>query len=179
MCGPLTSIVFQRNTSKWDIFQYHLLRLLSYVSLTIVLTIIGSVALKNMMWNRLSSFALWLMIAFVLLQIVYQFIGKKLKHLFPRLISKRFFPAMLGAVTGLLPCGLLIPAYIGASSMPNKTMAVLAITFFFSGTVPTLLMSQSILYQVKKKIPTALQPWINVSLGIIFLLMQAWFTSKH
>ncbi|MCC7459950.1 MAG: sulfite exporter TauE/SafE family protein, partial [Proteobacteria bacterium] len=47
MCGPLTCMVFQRNTSKWDIFQYHAFRLLSYTSFTIILAIIGSVALKN------------------------------------------------------------------------------------------------------------------------------------
>ncbi|MCC7460592.1 MAG: sulfite exporter TauE/SafE family protein [Proteobacteria bacterium] len=131
------------------------------------------------MWNRFSNFAFWFLIAFVLVQIVSQFIGKKLKQMFPKLISSKFFPAGLGAVTGLIPCGLLIPAYIGASSMPSKSMSVLAIFFFFAGTLPALLMSQSILQQVKKKVPTMLQPWLNSGLGIAFLLVQVWMTSKH
>jgi sulfite exporter TauE/SafE len=179
MCGPLTCFLFKKDTSKWAIFQYQFFRLLSYSSVALILSIIGEVALKNMSWNRFSSFVLWALIAVVILQLVYQFIGKKLQTSFPQLISSKWLAVGLGAITGLLPCGLLIPAYIGASSMESKPMVLLAITLFFAGTLPAMLMSQSILQQLKKRLPTMLQPWLNSGLGIIFLLVQVWMLSKH
>lgn len=179
MCGPLTCMVFQQNTSRWAVFQYHAFRLLSYVCFTLMLFVIGSIALKTMTWDRFSKFILWFLIAFVWVHIISQFVGRKIKQTFPRFFSYQYFPALLGSVTGLFPCGLLIPAYIGASSMPSKSMSSLAIFFFFAGTLPALLISQSILQQVKKKVPIMLQPWLNSGLGVIFLLAQVWMLSKH
>jgi sulfite exporter TauE/SafE len=63
--------------------------------------------------------------------------------------------------------------------MESKPMVLLAITLFFAGTLPAMLMSQSILQQLKKRLPTMLQPWLNSGLGIIFLLVQVWMLSKH
>lgn len=82
-------------------------------------------------------------------------------------------------MTGMLPCGLLIPAYIGASSMSGKMNVAISIALFFAGTLPALLMSKSILSMIRKKLPQSAQTWINPSLAIIFLLVQVWMFASH
>ena len=124
------------------------------------------------MWDRFSDFVLWVAIAFVSLQLIKHFAAKKVQKLFPKITCSKNFPIGMGLITGLLPCGLLIPAYIGAASMPSRWMAMSAIFFFFAGTLPALLMSQTLIQQVKQKLPANIYPWINSGLGIIFLIVQ-------
>jgi sulfite exporter TauE/SafE len=178
MCGPITCMFMGKSQSKMSVFMYHFSRLLSYSLVVFILTIIGSLTVKNMIWNRFSDFILWALIAFASLQVIKHFAGKKISNLFPSMRSSKAFPAIIGSVTGLLPCGLLIPAYIGASSMPSKTLSILAIFYFFAGTLPALLMSQTIIHKVKKTIPDSFQSWVNPGLGIIFLLVQIWMITK-
>lgn len=172
MCGPLTCMLFEKENAKRSIFIYHFSRLLSYSAVVFMLTIIGSLTIKNMIWDRFSYFVFWALIAFVCLQLFKHLAANKIKDAFPKIISSKKFPVSMGMITGLLPCGLLIPAYIGASSMPSKTLAITAIFIFFAGTIPALLMSQTLLQQVKKNVSPAFHPWINSGLGILFLLVQ-------
>jgi sulfite exporter TauE/SafE len=131
-----------------------------------------------MTWSRFSSFVLWALVVIVILQLFYQLLGQKIKFLVPKLMSSKWLPMGLGLITGLLPCGLLIPAYIGASSMPGKSMVFLSMFFFFAGTLPAMLMSKSLLEILKKRLPSSLQSWVNPSLAAIFLLAQIWMMTR-
>ena len=172
MCGPLTCMFFEKENAKKSIFIYHFSRLLSYLLIVFTLTIIGALTVKNMMWNRFSDFILWVTIAFVSLQLIKFIVSKKIKTVFPKITCSKNFPLGMGLITGLLPCGLLIPAYIGAASLPSRGMALVAVFFFFAGTLPALLMSQTLIHQVKRKLPAAVYPWFNTGLGVIFLVVQ-------
>ncbi|MEZ4845788.1 MAG: sulfite exporter TauE/SafE family protein [Bdellovibrionota bacterium] len=172
MCGPLTCMIFKNQNAKKSIFFYHFSRLISYSTVVLALVMIGSFTIKNMMWNRLSDLLLWAIIAFVALQVIKYLVAPQIQTVFTKLADTRLFPIGIGLITGLLPCGLLIPAYIGASSMSSKAMSLVAIFLFFMGTLPALLMSQTLIQKLKQKLPRSLYPWINPSLGVIFLVIQ-------
>jgi len=165
-------MIFKKENTKVSLFSYHLSRLLSYSAVVLTLTIIGSLTIKNMIWDRFSGFLLWIVISLVSLQIIKSLFALRIQALTSRLADSRFFPVGMGLVTGLLPCGLLIPAYVGASSMPSKTAALFAIFLFFLGTVPALVASQSLIQRLKSKLPISIYRWINPSLGLVFIVVQ-------
>lgn len=178
MCGPLTCLFLKGGNSTLSTFQYHSSRLLSYSVVVLALSILGEQTLKNMTWNRFSTFVLWALIVAVIFQLFYKFMGQRVQSLVTKISSAKWLPIGLGSITGLLPCGLLIPAYIGASSMHGKEMVFLSIFFFFAGTLPAMLMGKSLLTLIRKLLPLSLHKWLNPSLTVIFLLFQIWMIKK-
>jgi sulfite exporter TauE/SafE len=65
-----------------------------------------------------------------------------LPFLNPTVQSNKAF--LLGLGTGLLPCMTLSPAYIAAASANSPLLAVIAITGFFVGTLPSFVLARSI-----------------------------------
>lgn len=174
MCGPLSCLLLDRKDAKFQMLKYHGCRLLSYTIIAFLLAIVGVRVQENMTWSRFSNFVLWSILVFVILQFFYYFGSEHLRHFSMKMASQRSFPYALGLMSGILPCGLLVPAYIGSSSMPSMSLSLAAIGLFFVGTLPAMVTSQTFVQQLRKKLPLYLQPWINIMLSIVFLLVQFW-----
>ena len=178
MCGPLTCFVFKHKNRNWAIFQYQASRLFSYTVISLSISLLGNFTTQNLNWIRLSKFLLASVIALVLFQLSQRYMGKKIQSKLVKMSSSTLFPSIMGLMTGLFPCGLLIPAYIGAASYESKTFVIGAIALFFMGTLPALLTSQSLIHQIKRRLPSNIQPWFQTGLGVVFLLVQAWWISQ-
>ena len=188
MCGPIALALPLNRTNSATIlsgnFFYHLGRLLTYLSLGVIfgflglgLIIIGiqqslSIAVGlimiisvlkpyvNSKALNFSSYNLWL-------GRVKGAMGKKFK----RTSNKNLF--VIGALNGLLPCGLVYMAITGSVAMANPVYSGLFMLAFGVGTMPLMLSVGVYGHQVQKKFTSSLKRFIPVFIiliGTIFIL---------
>ncbi len=153
MCGPLVFALHKRGNGAGKIV-YHLGRILAYAALGMVLGLLGFAA-QLAGWQSTFSVILGalLLISVVLPLLlprlaVYSpankigsWLSSKLNRWMAWAINVKgpFKQFYLGAINGLLPCGMVYVAIAGALSMANYAQGSLYMILFGLGTWPVLL----------------------------------------
>lgn len=147
MCGPLVLLVAKSRRSSCDSVAYHAGRIATYAGIGILFGTLGhSLALAG--WQRgLSIFAgvailagLFLSSTAALKTPVVKLVTR-LKSTFGHLLQQRSLTAQfgLGAINGLLPCGLVYVAAAGAAATGHPLAGAGYMAVFGLGTLPMLL----------------------------------------
>ena len=147
MCGPLILLVTKVRLRPADAFAYHVGRITTYAAIGILFGALGrSLALAG--WQRgLSIFAglailagLFLTSAAALKTPMVKLVAR-LKSTFGHLLQHQSLVAQfgLGAINGLLPCGLVYVAAAGAAATGNPLAGAGYMAVFGLGTLPMLL----------------------------------------
>ena len=179
MCGPLSLILYQ-NQNKSEILGistiYNLSRSFSYFTIGILLGFLG----RGLDLFFFRGFTFFLGIFFL---VVFS-----LGSIFPKFqlhISYSFFPKffrnaksqygkafLLGSFTGLIPCGLLYPAYSLAILAKTPLESGLAMLSFSLGTYPALFLVSTLYQKFSTRIQSSsLRILIAVSLLSISLAL--------
>lgn len=151
MCGPIVWIVQSKSENSWKTnLVYNLGRTISYT------TIGGILGFFGWSMNRffLADLAFWTGIVLLVLvalnyffpKIFYFKLGNYQSKYFSSFIKKvsqiqnpNFLAFSFGLISGLLPCGLLYPAYGLALLSSSFSMGSLVMFTFSLGTYPTML----------------------------------------
>jgi len=189
MCGPIAFVLPLDRSSKtkmlFQTFLYHFGRLLTYASIGLVFGLIGKGLYLAGFQQRLSILMGAIMILTVIIPIqifnrfqitkpLYKSIGKIKQQLglyLNKKSNKSIF--LIGFFNGLLPCGLVYMALIGAIATSNAIQGSLYMFLFGLGTVP--MMSVAVLagnflkVSVRNKIQKAI-PVFVVIIGLLFIL---------
>lgn len=185
MCGPLVLAMPTGNTSRWLQFanslRYHLGRVLVYGVFGLLIGLIGhsfggqgwqrgltlltgtllvGAGIFMIMGNRAQSGFRWQQRALASLA---RWIGYWLHRPGGHLI--------VGALNGLLPCGMVYMALAAALSSESVAGAGLFMVLFGLGTWPALLLVSIAGHTVKKSLRINMTTW----LPIICLVMGGWF----
>ncbi len=147
MCGPLVLLVAKTRRGPGHSLAYHAGRITTYAGIGFLFGALGH-SLAWAGWQRgLSIFAgvailagLFLSSAAMLKTPVVQLVTQ-LKSNFSRLLERSGLTAQfgLGAINGLLPCGLVYAAAAGAAATGNPLAGAGYMTVFGLGTLPMLL----------------------------------------
>ena len=189
MCGPIAFVLPVNRTNKilmlWQIFLYHLGRLITYALIGILFGMIGRGLYLAGFQQRLSILIGIIMIISVLIPVnymnrykitqpLYRFIGKIKQQLglyLRKSSSKALF--LIGFFNGFLPCGLVYMAVFGAISMGNTLDGGIYMFLFGLGTV--LMMSGAVLLgnfinlSIRNKIQKLI-PIFVIVIGLLFIL---------
>ncbi|AFM03103.1 hypothetical protein Fleli_0639 [Bernardetia litoralis DSM 6794] len=189
MCAPLTFAFMQGEKFAQKLFFYQLGRILTYTLLGVGVGFIGQ-ALFFSNWQSYAAFLLGgtLVLAglfsFNLDRITNQFsilkwISQKItplmgKFLFDNKPYKLFFAGLLN---GLLPCGLVYFALLGAVATGTSLEGGIFMTGFGLGTLPLLLTSLFVSKNVSKKINTKniIFQKLKLIYPYAFIIMGIWF----
>lgn len=190
MCGPLAGLSIQLHSQKHKGNSlYQLGRLLSYLFFGFLLATIGHGA------NSLDLFRSNLKIAPLLGLLFFVFIGirlfqtefskEKLKeskflsgvnqalgNLTQKLYKSKnpsLVSLILGLLSGILPCGVLYPAYALAFSMANYWISLAVMFSFFLGTLPLLYGSGFGLQTIQRQINPKFLPLVGVLVLLVAL----------
>ncbi len=183
MCGPLVGLSVQLHAKKHSgNLIYQLGRLLSYLLFGLALATLGHGA------NSLSGFQNQFQLAPILGMILFLVFGV---NLFRSEFSKttptknRFLTRMnavlgnlttalyksknpalisfgLGLMSGILPCGVLYPAYALAFSMASLNLSLLVVFCFFLGTLPLLYGAGFGIQSIRSWIQPRYLPWMGI-----------------
>jgi sulfite exporter TauE/SafE len=147
MCGPLILLVAKARRGSRDSFAYHGGRISTYAGIGMLFGALGhSLALAG--WQRgLSIFAGAAMLAGLFLTSTVALktpvvkLVTRLKSTFGHLLQQRSLTAQfgLGAINGLLPCGLVYVAAAGAAATGHPLAGAGYMVVFGLGTLPMLL----------------------------------------
>lgn len=189
MCGPIALMLplGQESTAKKIVLVilYQMGRVFSYAMIGLAFGLLGRGLQLFGIQQKLSIGIGVLMIALVLLparhlsrfgpgRVLYKFVGKVKSGLGKALQKKTpdtYFS--LGILNGLLPCGLVYMAILGAIAMGNSLEGGLYMTVFGAGTIPMMtavIFSKSL---VQNRLKFNLNRWIPaivVILGLFFIL---------
>ncbi|UYL07763.1 sulfite exporter TauE/SafE family protein [Bdellovibrio sp. SKB1291214] len=182
MCGPIACLMGERKS----LLAYHLGRLTAYVVLGVIAGSLGQVLLDSQyMWLRTASAILF---AFILLSM-------GLRLITPRL-TERFFPQVdphglmivfrklrkfhlnqsgfiVGALTGLLPCGWLYTYVTAAVALQSPMMGGALMFLFWVGGLPSLSVLPSMIRNGLRQIPLR-QQRIAGSILILASVYSVW-----
>jgi sulfite exporter TauE/SafE len=152
MCGPLACAALPAQGSRFGpVAAYHFARLAAYALLGGLLGLFGS-GVGRLLTVRLAPVAPWLLVATLLASALE--LGRRLSP--PPLLTQivrrlgalaRRLPgslraAVLGALTPLLPCGLLYGLFAAAVAEESFGGGALLLAAFGLGAVPALLLAQ-------------------------------------
>lgn len=164
MCGPLAMIVPLRGNKWVAIFTYHFSRILVYASLGLVFGLFGtqlSVLQGGQRFSIVLGVALLIVFVVPVLFPKWSISGKLTGYsigLFSRLSkpamqSKSVWSvALLGALNGLLPCGLIYIALAGAVSSGSAFNGALFMVAVGFGTLPAMITIMSLRQYVGSEI---------------------------
>lgn len=155
MCGPLVIAIPSNWTNRWSFIiermMYNVGRLLAYAAMGAVLGLFGTTLSFAGIQQNVSvilgiSLLLTVVVPFSLksriqkyspLTSMYLFVKNKFHTLFQKRGMTALF--LMGFLNGLLPCGLVYTALIGATAVGEVGRSALFMTIFGFGTVPALL----------------------------------------
>lgn len=152
MCGPIALALPLKRSSSFHIITgsvlYNLGRLCTYSFLGMLLGSLGKSASFFGLQQGISILAGLVIIASVFVssrQIRFPFFGTwlgKLKTSMAKKFSRKSFTNLflIGVLNGLLPCGLVYIALIGAIAIQSSLMGGLFMLLFGLGTLPMLLL---------------------------------------
>ncbi|OIQ20514.1 MAG: hypothetical protein BM556_00805 [Bacteriovorax sp. MedPE-SWde] len=184
MCGGLVTALTR---SKMGIMSYHTGRLLGYVSLGVIIPLLGIEALgirNNQYLSMFAAASLGLTFIFIGLKSIFKWqmsfsFHKKLeglnqsiwRTLFEKLKRKDLLRSFLGgSASVLLPCGLLWTVIILSLTATSPLTALTFIISFWVGTTPALSFApgliQKFLLPLQKKLPRTV-PIFFILIGII------------
>lgn len=183
MCGPLVMAVHsaQGNTNWWyKKMIYHLGRIAVYALLGLLVGAVGQsfVALGFQQWVAIASgilmmlFLAWPAGLGKLKSGPFRFIGL-IKLRFAELLRKKNLGThlLLGALNGLLPCGLVYVALAASLSLSNALHAMLFMMFFGLATSPALLAAGSLLQWIGSKLRARSYRVVQIALVCISFIV--------
>lgn len=180
MCGPLALAVPAVNPTRSGFLVSRLLynagRIATYTAIGALFGLVGETL-------SLAGFQGWLSLAagaFILLGLIFAKISLnhpatnlviRIKRIFGNLLRRRSYPALfaLGAVNGLLPCGLVYVAAAAATATGHILTAAEYMIAFGFGTLPVLL-AIPILGR-KISVNFNFQKLVPISVAIVALLL--------
>ncbi len=185
MCGPIalaTPTVGQSNTQKWfGKLIYNLGRVFTYSALGAVFGLFGA-GLKIAGWQQgvsISVGVLMIIIAVVNSSWIEQYMASGITKFTSRnigvLFQRKTYKALwlIGVLNGLLPCGFVYLALLGAISTQSIFQGVLFMALFGLGTIPLMyvvslfgaFMNGTVRNKTRK-----LMPYFMVVLGLVFIV---------
>jgi uncharacterized protein len=182
MCGPLilavTNITRGTASSTSSRVVYHAGRVTIYMAIGVLFGAIGRTAALVGLQRWISLFAGIAILAGLLLssrfalKIPFMKLVTKLKTAFTGMLRQRGFRAqfLMGAINGLLPCGLVYVAAAGAATTLSPSLGVLHMAAFGAGTLPMLL-GVSALGSKLRIINVHAQKLIPASVALLALLL--------
>lgn len=194
MCGPFVTIIRSETDSQGGLALYHLGRGLSYILLGGLFGFIGKGANSIGELGALQGFSA--VLAFFLLAIMgfrMIFLGKGTPFFrFPNWVqklilktkerfSKRELGLVLGIVSGLLPCGVLYPAFAASFATGSVAIGSMVMFSFFLGTVPILTGLGYLINKFRSKVPAVYVSGFGVLLVLlsISLLLFRLYSHSH
>ncbi len=189
MCAPLTFAFMQGDKFMQKLFFYQLGRILMYAILGMGVGFIG----QALFFSNWQSYAAFLLGGTLILSGLFSFnldkITNKISAL--KLISKKITPLIgnylfdkkpyklffAGLLNGLLPCGLVYFALLGAVAAGTSLEGGVFMTGFGIGTLPLLLTSLFLSKNLSKKINTKsiLFQKLKLIYPYAFIMMGIWF----
>ncbi|NML22949.1 sulfite exporter TauE/SafE family protein [Pseudoflavitalea sp. G-6-1-2] len=188
MCGPLAMALPIHHLSKplqlLSILLYHSGRILTYALLGLLFGIAGrTLHLAGLQqWFSIITGSIMLVIA------VYFFMGRSkgypawvqawfspLQQLMGRVLrqTNTFSYLLLGMLNGLLPCGMVYLAVIGALSTTDTAHSVMFMTMFGIGTFPAMFLLSWFGIRISMDLRTQfrkLVPFVVAAMGVILIL---------
>ena len=189
MCGPI-ALALPLNRSSVSskisgVLTYNLGRIITYSSIGIVFGFIGG---EIAFFGYQQSFSIGLGVLIIVMALLpYSFerlfeitpaisrLLSKLKTSLGKRLRKGTFSSLLsiGILNGLLPCGLVYFAVIGATSSYGISEGALYMAIFGLGTVPAMLIvaiaPSFIGVELRNKVRKAL-PYFAILIGVLFIL---------
>jgi len=184
MCGGLITAITK---TKYDIAIYHVGRLLGYISLGVLLPLTG-IKVLNLQSNKYLALigAITLGLTFIYLGLKQVFnwkIDLKLHRILERINHKTYSVVFstfsksnslksfsVGAISVLLPCGLLWLVIILSLTASNALYSSIFILFFWFGTVPALsfapILIKKVLSPLQNIIPRTV-PLLLITIGLV------------
>jgi len=189
MCGPIALILpvskVNKSKKRVQVFLYHLGRVTTYSFLGFLFGLVGKGLQLAGLHQKISIAIGVLMILLVLFPKIIQLLAFKsspitlfftqLKQKMGLYLQKESYYALflIGIFNGLLPCGTVYMALVGAIAMPTLLQATLYMFLFGLGTVPLM----SALIFIKDAFSTTFRskiqkviPVVVVVIGILFIL---------
>lgn len=189
MCGPIALALPQQAGNQWlaaaNVLIYNLGRVFTYILLGFIIGTIGkgifiagiqgyfSIAL-GILLLLVALFSINIekkILALYPIQRLQRWVGKNLGYLLKQ--NSRFGLFSIGVLNGLLPCGLVYMAIIGALTTGNIWSSGLYMGFFGAGTIPlmmaTALAGQFITIKWRNRI-RRLFPLFLIAFAILFLV---------
>ena len=189
MCGPIAFMLpVNRDNKQKGVLQvgvYHLGRLLSYAGIGLLFGLFGKgLALFGMQQKLSVAIGILMIIAVVfprirvpgrgILRPLHNFIGAVKNNLARELGRKRADTFLaVGFLNGLLPCGLVYMAALGAVAMASAPEGAMFMVLFGMGTIPMMTAAVYLGNFAKPKLRShmrALIPYMVVAIGILFIL---------
>jgi sulfite exporter TauE/SafE len=179
MCGGLAASSCEKST---DIFRYQIGRLIGYLCLGTAAGFIGQfLSFKDMfpIFPIISSLLLGSLFIYWGVQSYRgkraelptpKFLGRFYTHLWKKFVSqnKNFTKAFfIGLISIFLPCGLLYGVVLGTVALETPGHVVIALFFFWLGTVPAMVVAPGIVRQVLKPLKARLPKAYAISLVLI------------
>jgi uncharacterized protein len=177
MCGPLVLALPFRNFSTAII--YNSGRILVYFCLGAVF---GSFGTVFSFFGFQQSVSIGVGVFIISISVIPSFKIKAVqkfevyfKHLFiPFFKKKNYFSIfMIGALNGLLPCGLVYISILGAIAMGTMVEGALYMALFGLGTLPVMILvtlSQNLIKNSWRKSLTPILPSFAILIGILFII---------
>lgn len=189
MCGPIALVLPVSRESKFKAFVqsliYHLGRMITYAIMGLIFGLVGKGLYLAGFQQRVSILMGIIMILAVIFPTnylnnlklgkpLYRLVGR-LKSILGNYLTKQSNTALftIGLLNGLLPCGLVYMALIGAIATGDAWLGALYMAVFGFGTSPFLtgliLAGNFLSLNVRNKINKIL-PYFVVLVGIVFIL---------
>lgn len=178
MCGPLIMALHQKNGTKNEIV-HHLGRLSVYAAIGIIAGALGSTFSFMGLQQTFSMIAGAILIASALIVFTRHYLGK-LEGLISRVSIKLASYAnsqsnglqknyVLGVANGLLPCGVVYLAMVGAANTFTPWDGAIFMLAFGMGTIPALF----VLSAFGRKIPIQLRNRFKALVPVVIILVGA------
>jgi uncharacterized protein len=183
MCGPLLLLMHSIKGNKLSPLKnvvYHLGRIFMYSTLGFIAGSIGE-SLSLFGWQRKIAILLGIIVMIALMipasgkftQKISLKLTQKLKYRFHHLIKKSDYASqfILGSLNGLLPCGAVYIALAAAIAIGSVFQSAIFMSVFGFGTLPVLLVTNSILSRIKTVPIPGMAKKIPILLGIASMLL--------
>lgn len=189
MCGPIAFLLpveHKKPTKKaLQVSVYHAGRLFAYGLIGLLLGLVGKSFDLFGLQQQLSIVVGAAMIVMVVITYyigmnftvtkpLYRLVGK-LKSAMGKEIKKKTFDAFftMGFLNGLLPCGLVYMAVIGAIGSGNAMEGAVYMMFFGLGTVPLMTAAVYLGNVISLKVKSAMKkavPVFVIGIGVLFII---------
>lgn len=180
MCGPLVLAVHTSNTKSLlsaNKLLYHAGRLMVYGLLGALAGLAGEAA-SAFGWQQ----GLAVVSGIVMLVLIlwpermkkgpFQLVGR-IKYLFSQTLQSKSYGThfILGALNGMLPCGLVYMALAAALATSSLKMSVAFMLIFGVGTTPALLAAGALLTALSRRLKGASMKYLQVTLIAVSMLL--------
>lgn len=182
MCGGLVTATCNKSG---DVARYQLGRLLGYLTLGFFAGVLGKIFTIQEKSPKLTLVPGLILGALFLFWGIQNFRGKKAELPAPKFVSTiytRLFALLVarnknfsksfftGALSILLPCGLLYGVVLGVAAFEHSFHALFTMFFFWLGTLPSMVLAPSLVQKILRPLKLKLPKTYAISLILIGLV---------